>query len=179
MNKNTIITTGLIVLILVLIGTGLYIKKGSTDKDVVITPEVTETQKVSGEINAIFEGDNITKYSFSIPSDAVSTKKNQSGTIVHVTNASSSLITALYFSFEGGRGYTAQDYVQEVIATKVPVVTITGSSTIGNLSGIEASSDTTVWRIAPTDDGQFLLVAEYPKSQELAADGILATFKSE
>lgn len=179
MNKNTIITVGLIVLILMLIGVGLYIKKGSSTKDVINTSVVTQTQKVAGEINAIFEGNNITRYSFSIPGSATSTKKNESGTIIHVTNASSSLITALYFSFEGGRGYTPKEYVQEVIASKVPVVTITGSSTVGNLSGIAASSDSTIWKIAPTEDGQFLVVVEYPKKEELVASEILSTFKSE
>lgn len=179
MNKNTIITVVIAVLV-VLLGVGLYMRN-STAKKAAITLEnnTVSTQKVSGEVNAIFEGDNRLAYSFSIPSDATSTKKNSTGSLIHVTDASSSLVTAFYFSYEGGRGYTAQDYITEVIAKKIAVLTANGTTTLGNLSGLEVSSNTTVWKIAPTQNGQFLVVVEYPKEKKVVAEEILKTVEVE
>lgn len=182
MNKNTIIAIGAVVLVL-LLGTGLYMRNNSEkiDKDnkTVEKFEAKEgTEKVEGSVVSEYEGSHKLSYSFDIPEDATTTLKNESGTILHVTNASGTLVAAFYFSYEGARGYSAHDYITNVTAKKVSTLTVTGETKIGNSMGAEAESNGTEWKVMPARDGEFLVVIEYPKSQKDAAQEIIDSFES-
>lgn len=178
MNKNTIITIVLVGIIL-LIGVVAYTRDhdGKIGDDGITIDMGPATKEVSGEVNAKFEGDNVLKYSFSIPLDATSTMKNSVGSLIHVTDASSSLVSAFYFSYEGGRGYTAEEYIKEVIAKKVKAVSANSTTTIGDASAVQVSSDLTVWKVAAVKGGEFLVVAEYPKKEAMRAEAIVNSLK--
>lgn len=182
MNKNIIIGIGAVVLVL-LLGTGIYIRNNGEkmDKDTSSVDNLGAkdgTKKVEGSVVSEYEGEHTLSYSFDIPEDATSTLKNDSGTILHVNNASGTLVAAFYFSYEGGRGYSAHDYITNVTAKKVSTLTVTGETKIGNSMGAEAESNGTEWKVMPARDGEFLVVIEYPKSQKEVAQEIIDSFES-
>jgi hypothetical protein len=133
----------------------------------------TQTRTIEGQVTRMFEGENKVVYSFDVPETATSTTGMEDA-LVKVTN-NDLPYTSMYFSYEGGRGYAAEDYIKNVIAPRVPVLTIIGTTTIGSRVWTVAESTASEWHVAQVGDGQWLLIVENKKALH---DQVAATLES-
>lgn len=120
-----------------------------------------QVQTVNGEVKRIFEGDNVLGYTFDAPIEAT-VSSQMDGALIQV-NKDGELRASVYFSFEAGRGYSASDYIANVIAPKVSVVNPTGTTTLGahDWQGVESAYSE--WFITPVRNGEWLVVVESKK----------------
>jgi hypothetical protein len=124
--------------------------------------QTTTVNTFTNKVTRNFEGENVLEYGFNLPEGATTTVE-QDGALVKVTDASSSLVTAMYFSYEGGRGYSPEDYITNNIVPHVSAVTSAGTTTIGMHEWTVAESEFSVWHVAKSDNGQWLIVVENRK----------------
>lgn len=150
------------VVVLCVVGTGSYFysKGGAPAEKEAVKSEPKNL--ITGQVMREFEGENKIIYKMAIPETATSTT-GMDGALVKITDEGSSFIS-MYFSYEGGRGYVAPDYINNVIAPRVPGVKIVGTSTIGLYTWTVAESEMSEWHVAQVGDGQWLLVVENKKS---------------
>lgn len=120
------------------------------------------TNALEGQVVRAFEGENKIIYKMDIPETATSTLA-MDGALVKVMDNGTPFVS-MYFSYEGGRGYIATDYINNVIAPRVPGVKIVGTSTVGLYTWTVAESQASEWHVAQVGDGQWLLVVENKKS---------------
>lgn len=132
-------------------------------KPVVQEPAVKKsvTTTIEGQVVRMFEGENKIVYSFEVPEMATSTL-GMDGALIRIVDGESPFAT-MYFSYEGGRGYVAEDYINNVIAPRVPALAITGTTTIGSHDWTVAESAASEWYVAQVGDGQWLLIVENKK----------------
>ena len=119
-------------------------------------------KKVTGEVKRWFEGDNILSYAFNIPETATTSIQMDGGLIKVISETGAQ--ANVYFSYEGGRGFSANDYLVEKVAPQVAVVNFTGTTTIGMHEWTTAESSGSEWFIAPARDGEWLVVVEAKKT---------------
>ncbi|MEN9552134.1 MAG: hypothetical protein RI935_511 [Candidatus Parcubacteria bacterium] len=146
-------------------------RKVANDEKVTVTEKVA-TKLVEGTVTRFFEGEQVLGYAFDIP-EIASTLIERDGANVKVIGEANAFINAMYFSYEGGRGYTPADYITEVIAPNVKVVSVTGTTTIGSQEWTVAEGSTSVWHVASVKDGAWLIVAESKKGDNETAMNIL------
>jgi hypothetical protein len=127
----------------------------------------------TGSVSRMYEGENKLVYSFDIPSGSTTTT-TMDGALVHVTNGST-LYLAMYLSYEGGRGYSAEDYIKNVIVPQVRVLNITGTTTLGTTVWTTAESQNTEWHVGQVGNGQWLMVVESPK---VSHDDVVSSIES-
>ena len=120
------------------------------------------TAKVTGEVKRVFEGDHVINYVFNIP-ELASTTVDMNGALVKIVTDKGANAN-VYFSYEGGRGFSPTDYLTEKIAPHVAVINDAGVSTIGSYDWTMATSAGSEWYIAPTADKQWLIVVEAKKT---------------
>jgi hypothetical protein len=120
------------------------------------------TAKISGEVTRNFEGDHTLAYAFDIP-EVASTTVDMDGALVKVVGATGTEAT-VYYSYEGARGYSAVDYISEVVALHVPVIDVTGTTTVGGYEWTMAETAGSEWYLTHTADKQWLIVVEARKS---------------
>lgn len=120
-----------------------------------------QIQTVNGEVKRLFEGENVLAYQFDVPIEAT-VSSQMDGALVQVVNGND-LKTSLYFSFEGGRGYSVSDYISNVIGPKVAAVNPTGTTTLGahDWQGVESAYSE--WFITPVLNGEWLVIVESKK----------------
>jgi hypothetical protein len=82
-------------------------------------------------------------------------------------------VLAMYVSYEGTRGYTPEDYITHVIVPKVSAVTNADPVTIGSFEWSVVESEFSIWHVAKTEDGKWLLVVENKKADAEKANTIL------
>lgn len=116
---------------------------------------------LQGQVLRAFEGENKVVYKMGIP-DSATTSVGMDGALIKVTDGGVPLVT-MYFSYEGGRGYVASDYINHVIAPKVRGISVGGTTTVGLYTWTVAESQASEWHIAQVGDGQWLLVVENKK----------------
>lgn len=141
----------------------------------VVNEEKMGTKTFSGDIYAVFEGTSTAKVTFDY--DAAYTVEQGTGNRSRyfvVKNASGTLAT-IYASYEGGRGYSAADYLAETISKAVPTVSAPTTAVYGDASWMTAGTAMTEWHIAPQKNGEWLLVVESKKSNNKEAGEILKT----
>jgi hypothetical protein len=126
---------------------------------------------VEGTVTRFFEGEQVLGYAFSIPETAT-TSSDLDGALVKVTN-DATLVVATYFSYEGGRGYSPADYVTNVIAPRVALAAVTGTTTLGGYDFTVVEGVKSIWYIASVKDSQWLVVAEADKDDQDGAKTIL------
>lgn len=162
MKRNVPIIIGIVALCVLLYAGNSMLQ----NRDTVASEEQEITQSelttFSGSVTRFFEGDNVLQYSFDLPLTAT-TSIERDGALVKVEEQEAPLF-AMYLSYEGGRGYSPEDYVNEVIAKSVASVTVTGTTTLGLNDWYIAESQWSVWHIAKARDGEWLAVVEYPKN---------------
>ncbi len=160
MKKYVPYIVGIVVLfVLVYLGQGVMKNREAVKEEemTVITP----TRLVEGTVTRFFEGEWVLGYAFDIPEGATTTVERE-GSIVKVLE-DGKLLSAMYFSYEGGRGYSPEDYINNVIAPNVSMVTTTGTTTIGTTDWTVAEGASSVWHVAAVKGGEWLVVAESKK----------------
>lgn len=174
MKKYVPYIVGIVVLfVLVYLGQGVMKNREvAADEENVTVSEKVGTKLVEGTVTRFFEGEQLLGYAFDIPETAT-TLVERDGANIKVTGEDGELVNAMYFSYEGGRGYSPADYVTEVIAPNVSVVSVTGTTTIGSYEWTVAEGATSVWHVASVKDGQWLVVAESKKGENEAAENVL------
>ena len=173
MKKNVTILIGLVVLVAVPYAGVSFIREGKGAFGGSKNDESALGVKAFvGQVVRVYEGQNLLEYGFDIPETA-STTVDMDGALIRVTDASNTPIVTFYMSYEGGRGYTALDYLSEVVAPHVNVIDPTGTSTIGMYEWQLAETANSEWHIASVDNGKWLIVAESKKSVHDEAEKIL------
>lgn len=139
-----------------------------------VDEQQSSTTTFTNKVTRSFEGDNVLEYGFDLPEGATTTVEKD-GALVKVTDASSTAVLAMYLSFEGGRGWSPADYITNNILPKVSGAALVGTTTIGSHEWDVAESERSVWHVARSDNGQWLLVVENRKDVAEAAEGIIKT----
>jgi hypothetical protein len=172
MKKHITILIGLVALSAVLYGGETLMNKKSNKE--VSKNKVSEVGMMAftGEVTRMFEGENKLMYSFDIPENAT-TSLGMDNALVKVTNQDGSLVAAVYFSYEGGRGYTPEEYIDNVIAPKVSVIETAGTSSLGEFVWREASSPSTEWHVGQVLNGNWLVVVENKKTDHGTVEKML------
>lgn len=148
--------------LVIVVGGAYYFTEGARFKKPVEQVKTRENMKLfSGQVTRIFEGENKAVYSFDIPENATTTTLMDEA-LVRVTE-DGALYAAVYLSYEGGRGYMPEEYINRIVAPQVRALTPMGTSTIGAYSWMLAESANTEWHVAQVGDGQWLMVVENPK----------------
>ncbi len=170
-----VILSAVAVLIIVVAGGYLYMRKHAPVAKEAITK--SHMKSYEGQVTRIFEGENKVVYSFDIPEAATATLSMDGALVKVMTGAS--LYSAVYFSYEGGRGYSAEDYIKSIVAPHVNALTVVGTTTIGTRTWTVAQSANTEWHVAQVGDGQWLMVVESPKAQHEDILGTLEGLKAQ
>lgn len=157
-------------LVVVVGGAYWFMKDKSMAKEPVIK---AQTHTISGHVTRMFEGENKVVYTFDVPETATSAVA-MDGALVRVTD-NEVPYASMYFSYEGGRGYSSEDYIKYVIAPRVSVLEIVGTTTIGSRVWTVAESPASEWHVAQVGDGQWLLIVENKKALH---DSVLSTLES-
>lgn len=122
--KTTWWLIGLLVIVLLAIfffkgleGKSLNIWK-SDDNSTIDIANSEDYSKYTGAVKASFEGTHTLDFSFLHNNDfKVVQGTGAQARWFKLTDASSTNLVTLYFTYEGGRGYSAEDYVNEVLKT--------------------------------------------------------------
>lgn len=174
MKRYVPIIIGIVALCAVLYAGNKIIKNRDVVKDE--TPSVVATEEVSGKVTRMFEGENVLEYNFSIPEGATTTL-DKDGALVKV-NTEAGPLTQIYFSYEGARGYSPADYIKNLIVPNVAVLTMKGTSTIGNYDWEVAESEWSSWHVTRAQTGNWLIVVENKKADAEKADAIIESMST-
>ncbi len=163
MKKYVPYIVGIVVLfVLVYLGQGVMKNREAVrEEEVTVT---TSTTLVEGTVTRFFEGEQVLGYAFDMP-EMATTSVEREGSLVKVTEGSE-LLSAMYFSYEGGRGYTPADYINNVIAPNVSSATVVGTTTVGSYEWTVVEGVTSVWHVASVKGGEWLVVAESKKGED-------------
>lgn len=161
MKKNITILIGIIVLIAVLYG-GQKLMKNREQAGISDVKSEIAMKQIIGQVVRVFEGEHVLEYSLDIPETAT-TSIEMDGALTRIKEEANPVAT-MYISYEGGRGYSPIDYIDNVISPHVAVIEPTGTSTIGNYDWQVAESEGSEWHIAQTLNGEWLIVVENKKS---------------
>ena len=127
-------------------------------------------------VSSDFEGKNIAAVTFKNSSDLTVTQGTAAKTkYFYVTNASGTNVATIYMSYEGGRGYSAANYIAEVIAKFVPSISAPSSVSYASTSWLYVSAAASEWHVAPVRDGEWLVVVENKKSNHDAMTSVYET----
>jgi hypothetical protein len=150
----------------------LYVVNVERTKDARANADKKSVLVYEGSVTRNFEGENTLTYSFNLPEGATTTVEKD-GALVKVNNDQSQMVSAMYFSYEGGRGYTPDDYIDNVIAKSVKSIEDVGTTTIGGHEWSVVESEWSVWHVAKSENGQWLLVVENKKTENERANAII------
>lgn len=172
MKKNVTILIGLVVVIAVLFAGNSFMKKSGKEK-VSNKDTATSVAMKSFESKVLRgnAGENVLDYTVSIPETAT-TSLSMDGALLKVTDADNSLVY-VYMSYEGARGYSALDYINNRIVPNVAVLEITSTSTIGGYEWQAAESEGSEWHVASVAGGKWLVVVENKKAVHDTANKVL------
>lgn len=173
MKKYVNILTGVVVLLLVLYAGQLLVQAPPQANVSDVEAKVGEVS-VSGQVVRSFEGDNVIEYNFDIPETATTTTE-MDGALIRVTNETSPLAT-IYLSYEGARGYTPMDYINNIVAPHVSVINPTEITRIGNYDWQGAESEGSEWHVASVMNGKWLVVIESKKSVHDSVERTIESF---
>ncbi len=174
MKKNITIVLGIVVLFAVLYA-GQSLMKNRKEAGVSDMSTEVATKQFIGEVIRTYEGDHMLEYAIRIPETA-STSIDMDGALIRITDEASPL-AQVYISYEGGRGYTPLDYINNIISPHVSVINPTGTSTVGNYDWEVAESEGSEWHIARVAGGEWLVVVENKKSAHDTVQNILTSIE--
>jgi hypothetical protein len=146
-------------LVLVVSGAFFYMKGKPVAKETIVRSNMVTLE---GQVTRIYEGENKLVYSMDIPETATSAVSMDDG-LVKITD-NGALYAAVYMSYEGGRGYSSLDYINNVIVPHVATLTLTGTTTIGETIWTTAASPNSEWHVGQVGDKQWLMVVESKKT---------------
>lgn len=172
MKKYIPILIGVAVLFAVVFG-GKILMNNSTETEIEeVTSEVT-TKSFVGQVVRVFEGEHVLGYSLDIPETA-STSIDMDGARIRIVDGATP-VAAMYFSYEGARGYSPIDYINKKIAPSVSVINLTSTSTIGEHEWQAAESEGSEWHVTSVANGQWLIVVENKKTTKDVVEKILTS----
>lgn len=172
MKKYVPIIIGSVALfVLLYVGNNVMNKRQVEVSDEKVT--LTTGVQVIGKAVKNFEGEQTVEYMFSIPETATTTVEKD-GSLVKVTDGDM-LVNAMYFSYEGGRGFSASDYISNVIVPAVPSAKVVGTTTFAGYDWDVVESERSVWRVAKVGNGSWLLVVENKKTEDEKSLSIIDT----
>jgi hypothetical protein len=147
------------------------------DSSIVIENQMAGTKKFTGNINSVFEGDNKAEVSFSY-NDTLTVEQgvDAKAKYFYIKNATGTVAT-IYASFEGGRGYSENDYLLEIIKKAVPSVSAPQPMVHGSTTWAYASTAGTEWNTAPFKTGNWVMVVENKKVNTDMVKSILDTME--
>ena len=148
-------------------------KKHSTQKMDDSAQEVKGT--IHGTVTAVYEGEHTLDYRL-VLADNATTSLEKDNRLLKIVSASTTKPLYYYFSYEGGRGYTANDYITNVLAKSVQIVK-TESMTHVNNDWTVARSANSSWHIA--NFGEWLVVVENSNADKDIATASISSFKIE
>ena len=135
-----------------------------------------DTIKYVGSVTHNFEGENKTEISFDhdktlsvVQGDANKAK------YFYINNASGTKVATIYMSYEGGRGYSAEDYVKEVLLKAVPSAKIDDAMMHGSSTWTKVSSVNSVWHVKSSEDKQWVALVENTKANSDILKSVLDT----
>ncbi len=175
MKKNIAIILGVIIVVVILFGGYKVIKRYSVQPEKQVEAQSgTSMKSFSGSVTRVYEGDNTLSYSFDIPETATTTLDMDNALVKIVDNEIP--YATVYMSYEGGRGFTPLDYINEVIAPHVSVINPTVISTIGAYDWQVAESEGSEWHVASI--GSWLVVVENKKTKHDLVEKTLESVKT-
>ena len=148
-------------LIIVVTGAYVYMKGHKPVAKEIVSKGNFRT--LEGQVTRMYEGENKLVYAFDVPTTATSTTSMEDA-LVKVTNNGSPYV-ALYMTYEGGRGYSSLDYINNLIVPHVSSLTIIGTTTIGSTIWTIAQSAQSEWHVGQVGDGQWLMIVETKRSE--------------
>lgn len=152
------------------------VNRPSIEKVKVVDTAKVGTKDFTGSVNSIFEGDNKADINFKVNSNLTVTQGvGAKSKYFYITDAAGANVATAYMSYEGGRGYSAADYIAEVIAKYVPSVSTPATATYGSSSWLYTASASSEWHVAPAKDGNWLIVLENKKANHDALTSIYET----
>ena len=170
MKKNISILIGIAVLFAVLYAGKVMLSKNPQADASDVKTEVGMKSFV-GQVVRVFEGEHVLEYSIDLPETATTTI-DMEGALIRVVDQSKPL-TQVYMSYEGGRGYSPLEYIDNVIAPKVAAIDLTSTSTIGAYEWQGAESVGSEWHVAKVSGGEWLIVVENKKADHDTVEKIL------
>jgi hypothetical protein len=172
MKKYVPIIIGIVALfVLLYVGNNVMKKRQQKVSDEKVT--VTTGVQVIGKAVKNFEGEQTVEYMFSIPETATTTVEKD-GALVKITDGDV-LVNAMYFSYEGGRGFSSSDYINNVIIPAVPSAKVVGTTTFAGYDWDVVESGMSVWRVAKVGNGSWLLVVENKKAEDEKSLSVIDT----
>ncbi len=115
----------------------------------------------NGQVIRNHEGENVLEYTLSLPETAT-TSIEMDGALIKVSDQGVPLVE-MYASYEGARGYSASDYINNNIAPAVKAITSVGTTTIGLYEWDVVESENSIWHVGRVGDGRWLMVIESRK----------------
>ncbi len=138
-----------------------------------------ETVKYIGSVTHNFEGENKTEVSFDHDETlSVTQGEGNKSKYFYLNNASGTKVATIYMSYEGGRGYAAEDYVKEVLLKAVPSAKMEDSMTHGSGTWLKVSSINSVWHIKSSEDKQWVTLIENTKANSDIMKDVLSSFNT-
>jgi hypothetical protein len=155
-------------------------KNNSTSTTTSSTDVITGAKSFATEINAQFEGDNKANVVFNYDDNLTVTQgAGAKAKYYYVTDANKANVAVVYTSVEGGRGYTANDYIDEVIRKAVPSATPAADVTYGAKTWTRSESSGSEWNVLSAKNGEWLVLVENKKANHDKVVKILETLTLE
>ncbi len=149
---------------------------GSTDKKNMSDDRQQVSKEkgmIKGEVTAIYEGEHTLNYKLAL-ADNATTSLEKDNRLLKISSASTTKPLYYYFSYEGSRGYTADDYINNVLAKSVQIVK-REVVTHGENNWTVVRSVNSSWYIATF--GEWLLVIESSNADKDIAIASISSFK--
>lgn len=175
MKKYIAIAVGIVVLSGAVFGGYKFIKSRKA-----VAPaqaeNVVRMRTLTGGVTREYEGQNVLNYSFDIPESATTTTE-MDGALIKIQDANP--YATMYVSYEGARGYGPIDYIDAVISPHVSVINLGDIEKVGAYEWQTAETEASEWRIAPIDNGKWLVIVENKKLRHDEVDRTLESFKAQ
>ena len=168
---------GALILLLVLIVIGKAINRGVVmERHDNMDDKMTDVSgTIHGKVIATYEGDHVFNYKLVIAENAT-TSLEKNNRLLKISSASTTKPLYYYFSYEGGRGYTASDYITNVLAKSVQIIK-RETMTHGDNTWTVARSANSSWHIA--NFGEWLVVIENSNLDKDITTASISSFKME
>ncbi len=165
---------GALILVLVLI----LINKATNDRYLGVVDdkdrkEIVNPNTMIGEVTAIFEGEHKLNYEL-ILAEGATTSLSKNNRLLTIKGASSTSPVYFYFSYEGGRGYSAADYINNNIAPNTNLVKRETMQHGDNNWSIVRSANSS-WHVGSF--GEWLVVIENNNLDKELATKYIESFK--
>lgn len=151
--------------------------KSSIDTSILgqVRSDVVRMKLYEGVTSSEFEGKNTLSYSFRIPENA-SVVTALSGKLLAVTQ-NTKMLGRVFFSYEGGRGYSEYDYIKNSIEKATKDVSETFVETIDGKTFVSVVVDGDIYLVTKLKNGEWLAVFQAGEKGKEELKQIISTFE--